>query len=46
MLLEGNSPVESEYVLKNTADVERAIHTKARETLDEETVERIELLLK
>ena len=46
MLLEGNSPVESEYVLKNTADVERAIHMKARETLDEETVERIELLLK
>lgn len=45
MLLNGNSPVESEYMLNGTADVERAIHTMDRRLLDEETVERIAAIL-
>lgn len=45
MLLNGNSPVESEYMLNGTEDVERVIHTKERELLDMETVERIRNLL-
>jgi hypothetical protein len=45
MLLNGNSPVESEYMLNGTADVERAIHTMDRRLLDEETVERVAALM-
>ncbi len=41
MLLEGNSPVNSEYVLNGAEDVERVIHTKDREFLDEETIKSI-----
>ena len=45
MLLYGNSPVESEYVLNGREDAERVIHTKDREILDAETVDRIVAVL-
>lgn len=45
MLLYGNSPVESEYVLNGWEDAERVIHTKDREILDAETVDRIVAVL-
>ena len=44
-LLHGNSPIESEYILNGTEDVERVIHTKDRDILDAETVERIAAIL-
>ena len=45
MLLNGNSPVESEYMLNGTEDVERVIHTKDRDILDADTVGRIAAIL-
>lgn len=45
MLLEGNSPVVSEYILNDRADVERVIHTEDRKMLDEDTVKLIAALL-
>ncbi len=44
ILLRGNSPVQSEYILKDAA-VDRAVHTAGRGTLDAETVEKIAELL-
>lgn len=45
ILLHGNSPVESEYLLKNRADINRAIHTADRKMLNAKTVEEIGRLL-
>ena len=45
MLLYGNSPVESEYVLNGREDTERVIHTKDRDILDADTVGRIAAIL-
>ena len=45
ILLHGNSPVESEYMLNSVSDIDRAIHTKDRRMLDEKTVESITRLL-
>ncbi len=45
MLLNGNSPVESEYVLNGREDIERVIHTEDREILDANTVGRIAAIL-
>ena len=45
MLLYGNSPIESEYVLNGREDTERVIHTKDREILDADTVGRIAAIL-
>ena len=45
ILLHGNSPVESEYMLNSVSDIDRAIHTKGRRMLDEKTVESITRLL-
>lgn len=45
MLLQGNSPVASEYLLNGIDDVERVIHTRDRDVLDEETVDMIKALL-
>ena len=45
MLLYGNSPVESEYVLNGREEAERALHTKDRDILDANTVERIAAIL-
>lgn len=45
MLLQGNSPVASEYLLNGIDDAERVIHTRDRDVLDEETVDMIKALL-
>ncbi len=45
MLLYGNSPIESEYVLNGREDTERVIHTKDRDILDADTVGRIAAIL-
>ena len=45
MLLYGNSPIESEYVLNGREDTERVIHTKDRDILDSDTVGRIAAVL-
>ena len=45
ILLHGNSPVRSEYMLTSIADIDRAIHTANRKMLDAKTVEEIEKLL-
>lgn len=45
ILLHGNSPVESSYVLTSLAEVDQAIHTLDRKLLDADTVERITELL-
>lgn len=41
ILLQGNSPVTSEYILTSLDDVNRAIHKTDRRTLNEETVNKI-----
>ena len=45
ILLHGNSPVRSEYVLTSVADIDRAIHTADRRMLDAKTLEKIRALL-
>ena len=45
ILLHGNSPVESEYLLNSAADIDRAIHTSDRRMLDAKTLESITKLL-
>ena len=45
ILLHGNSPVRSEYVLTSKADIDHAIHTVDRRMLDTKTVDRIAELL-
>ena len=45
ILLQGNSPVESKYLLSSTGDIDRAIHTRGRTVLSSATVERIAKLL-
>lgn len=45
MLLHGNSPVESEYILNSIADIDLAIHTPGRNCLAANTVEKIKQLL-
>ncbi len=45
MLLKGNSPVNSEYVLCSAEDIERVIHTMDRTLLDAAAVNRIAVLL-
>ena len=45
ILLHGNSPVRSEYVLTSKADIDHVIHTVDRRMLDTKTVDRIVELL-
>jgi len=45
ILLHGNSPVQSEYVLTSIEDIDRAIHTVDRRMLDAKTVDKIAELL-
>ena len=45
ILLGDNSPVDSELILRNSADVDRAIHTPDRIMLDAGTIEEISRLL-
>ena len=41
ILLQGNSPVNSEYILKNQQDIIRVIHTQDRKLLSKEEVDSI-----
>ena len=45
VLINGNSPVESEYVLWNIQDIDRAIHTPDRKMLSTQTIDAISKLL-
>lgn len=45
ILINGNSPVESEYMLNNTADIDQVIHTRDREILNTDMIRRITKLL-
>ncbi len=45
ILLHGNSPVQSEYMLTSVADIDRVIHTPDRRMLDAKTLEKINELL-
>ncbi|MBQ9879637.1 MAG: NERD domain-containing protein [Clostridia bacterium] len=45
ILLHGNSPVQSEYMLTSMADIDCAIHTADRRMLDVKTLEKIDKLL-
>lgn len=45
ILLQGNSPVDSEYILSSLGDIDRAIHTRGRNRLDLRTVEAVAKLL-
>lgn len=45
MLLHGNSPVQSEYVLSSIYDIDKAIHTPGRIRLNKSTIEAIAKLL-
>lgn len=45
ILLRGNSPVESSYILNSVADIDRAIHTRDRTILDADMIDRISKLL-
>ena len=45
ILLHGNSPVQSEYILTSVADIDRAIHTSDRRMLDAKTLEKITELM-
>ncbi len=46
ILLRGNSPVESSFVLNSLEEIDRAIHTPSRKMLEAATVEGISELLK
>ncbi len=45
ILLHGNSPVESSYLLNSIADIDRAIHTRGRTMVNADTIETISKLL-
>ena len=44
-LLHGNSPIESEYVLSSIDDIDKAIHTRGRSMLNQQTIKSIIKLL-
>lgn len=41
ILIHGNSPVQSKYLLENTGDIDRAIHTFGRNRLSKNAVESL-----
>lgn len=45
LLMKGNSPVDSDYILSSVADIDNAIHTKDRTLLSHDTIEQIKDLL-
>lgn len=44
-LLQDNSPVNSEHLLYDVDDIDRAIHTYSRKLLDAKTIEKIKALI-
>lgn len=45
IMIQGNSPVKSEYILNSIPEIDRAIHTCSRKMLNRETVDKIVRLL-
>lgn len=45
LLINNNSPVNSEYILSNINEIDKAIHTKDRYLLTQKTVEKIKNIL-
>lgn len=45
ILVNGNSPVKSEYILSNIDEIDKVIHTQDKKMLSEDTVERIRAVL-
>ena len=45
LLLQGNSPVESNYILSSIRDIDKAIHTPNRNRLTQKNIEEISKLL-
>ena len=45
LLLHGNSPVESDYILSSIQDIDKAIHTPNRNRLTQKNIEEISKLL-
>ncbi len=45
LLLQGNSPVESDYILSSIQDIDKAIHTSNRNRLTQKNIEEISKLL-
>lgn len=45
ILVKGVSPVESDYILKSTADIDKAIHTPGRRLLSKQKVDAIKKIL-
>ena len=44
-MIENNSPVDSEYILNNTDEIRRVIHSRSKHTLTKETISHIEKIL-
>ena len=45
LLMQGNSPVNNENILRNAGEIDTAIHTRDRELLSQNTIEQIKKLL-
>ena len=45
LLMQGNSPVCSEYVLSSLDEIDKAIHTKDRTLLSDHTISKIKELI-
>lgn len=45
ILIQGNSPVTSDYILSSVEDIDRAIHTPGRQRLNQKTIDSIRKLL-
>lgn len=45
LLMHGNSPVDSEYILSSIDEIDKAIHTKNRNFLSKSTIENIKNIL-
>lgn len=45
LLIQGNSPVDSKYILSSLSDIDAAIHTFGRNRLNAQTIESIRKLL-
>lgn len=45
LLIQGNSPVRSMYILSNISDIDRAIHTPGRSSLSKQQIENISKLI-
>ena len=45
ILVQGNSPIRSDLILYSTGEIDKAIHTKDRTLLSDETIEKIKRVI-